>query len=204
MRPTVRGWVLALLVGPVAFACSHTRVQDVEVIEPLPAQPFGKLLVLGIHEDSRVRRLFENAFVAELAAQNVEGVQSYKFIYEERAITVSNVLRALQESGADSLVTVRAMNADTGTPRIARREGSAVFDLKPLSGDRSVFSRGTQVTLQTNVYEAGSKRLVLSATSQAVGAESVEDVGHEICRVTVTSLAREKLLKSGNSTTRFH
>jgi hypothetical protein len=195
MRRLACCFVLALLVGSIAFACSHTRVQDVEVIDPLPAQPFAKLLVLGIHEDGRIRRLFENAFVAELAAENVVGVQSYKFIYEERAINVQNVLRALQESDADSLVTVRAMNAGTGTPRIARREGSAVFDLHPLSGDQSLVSRGTQVTLQTNVYEASSKRLVLSATSQAVRPESVEDLGHEICRVTVTSLAREKLLK---------
>jgi hypothetical protein len=187
--------VLGLLVALATIACSHTRVQDVEIIEPLPAQPFVKLLVLGIHENSRTRRLFENAFVAELAAQKVEGVQSYKFIYEERAINVPNVLRALQESGADSLVTVRVMNADTGTPRIARREGSAEFDLKPLSGDRSLVSRGTQVTLQTNVYEAGTRKLVLSATSQAVRPESVEDIGREICRVTVASLAREKLLR---------
>jgi hypothetical protein len=195
MHRPVRCFVLALLVGTIALACSHTRVQDVEVIEPLPAQPFAKLLILGIHEDGRIRRLFENAFVAELAAEKVVGVQSYKFIYEERAINVQNVLRALQESGADALVTVRAMNAGTGTPRIARREGSAVFDLHPLNGDQSLVSRGTQITLQTNVYEASSKRLVLSATSQAVNPESVEEIGHEICHATVVSLAREKLLK---------
>jgi hypothetical protein len=35
--------VLALLVGLATVACSHTRVQEVEVIEPLPAQPFAKL-----------------------------------------------------------------------------------------------------------------------------------------------------------------
>jgi hypothetical protein len=187
--------VLALLAGTIAVACSHTRVQDVEVFGPPPAQPFAKLLVLGIHEDGRIRRLFENAFVSELAAEKVDGVQSYKFIYEERAINVTNVLRALQESGADSLVTVRAINAETGTPRIAHRQGSATFDLNPLSGDRSLVSRGTQFTLQTNVYEASSKRLVLFATSQTVGPESVEEIGREICRVTVTSLADKKLLR---------
>ena len=90
MHRVARCLVLALLVGLATLACSHTRVRDVEVIGPPPAQPFAKLLVLGIHEDSRIRRLFENAFVAELAAEKVDGVQSYKFIYEERAINVTN------------------------------------------------------------------------------------------------------------------
>ena len=42
---------------------------------------------------------------------------------------------------------------------------------------------------------AGNKKLVLSATSQAVNPESVEELGHEICRATVVSLSREKLLR---------
>jgi hypothetical protein len=187
--------VLALLVGLATLACSHTQVQDVEVIEPLPAKPFAKFLVLGIHENGRTRRLFENAFVAELTAENVEGVQSYKFIYEEQAIRVENVLRALQESGADALVTVRVMNADIRTPQRGPRSGSATFDLYPIGGDHSLFSQGTRVTLQTNVYEAGNRKLVLSATSEAIRPESVEEIGHQICHATVVSLAREKLLR---------
>lgn len=186
---------LGLLAGLAALACSHTRVQDVEVFTPLPAQPFAKLLVLGLHEDARIRRLFENAFVAELAAEKVDGVQSYTFIYDERAINVPNALRALQESAADALVTVRVMSADLHAARTGSRENYASFDLYPLGGDHSLFARGSQVTLQTNVYDAATKKLLLTVTSRAVNPESVEEIGRELCRVTVTSLAREKLLR---------
>ncbi len=193
---SARVFLLGLLVGLAAWGCAGTRTQEIEVYEPLPSHAFGKFLVLGIHVDGRIRRLFENAFVAELAGHGVEGVQSYRFIYEEQAITVPNVLRAVQESGADALITVRVLEADLG-PKVSRpvQRENLEFDLFSENPERRLLPRRDKVTLQTNVYQSANRHLVLSATSRVFSPDSVETIGQEVCRETVASLAKARLIR---------
>ncbi len=188
--------LLGLLVGLVTFGCAGAHTQELEVFEPLPSQPFAKFLVLGIDEDGRVRRLFENAFVAELTRQGLEGVQSYRFIYEEKAITVPNVQRAVQESGADALITVRAIevNLQTKIGRPMQRD-NLEFDVLSKDPERRLLPQRGKVTLLTNIYQAANRQLVLSATSRVTNPDSVETVGREVCRETVASLAKSKLIR---------
>ena len=192
----IRCCSMGLLVGVVAWGCASTGTLEVEVYDPLPSQPFAKFLVVGIHENGRIRRLFENAFIAELAGRGVEGVQSYRFIYEERAISVPNVLRAVQESGADAVITVRVLEADRQPKRQqpVQRETFSI-DLNPESTAPTLLPRRDKFTLQTNVYQAADRHLVLSAMSRVVGPDSVETIGEEVCRETVESLSREHLLR---------
>ena len=192
----VRFRLIGLLVGLLLTGCASTGTIEVEVYEPLPSQPFAKFLVVGIHEDGRIRRLFENAFVKELAGQGVGGVQSNRFIFEERAINVERVMRAVQESGADGVITVRAVDVDLQpkTERPIQRE-TLEYDLFSDNPERRLLPRRDKVTLQTNVYQAATKHLVLSATSRVVSPDSVEAIGQEVCRETVESLAREKLIR---------
>ncbi len=188
--------LLGLLIGLVTYGCAGTHVQELDVYESPPSQPFVKFLVVGIHEDGRIRRLFENSFIAELTRQGVEGVQSYRFIYEEKAITVPNVLRAVQESGADALITYRAVDVNL-QPKIARpvQRESLEFDVLSQNPERRLLPRRDKVTLQTNVYQAANRHLVLSATSRVISPDSVETVGREICRETVETLTREKFIR---------
>jgi hypothetical protein len=174
--------------GPVPRA---TACEDTEGRNAQPFRPFSPARGPG-----RIRRLFENAFVATLAGQGVEGVQSYRFIFQEQAITIPNVLRAVQESGADALITVRVVEADfqPKATRPVQRE-TLEFDLFSQNPERSLLPRRDKVTLQTNVYQTANRHLVLSATSRVVSPESVETIGQEVCRETVEALAQRKLIR---------
>jgi hypothetical protein len=187
--------LIGLLVGLLACGCAGTQTQ-VEVYEPLPSQSFAKFLVVGVHTDGRIRRLFENSFIATLKGQGAEGVQSYRFIFEEQALNAPNVLRAVQESGADAVILVRVLDTDIQpkTARPVQRE-NLEFDLGSQDPARRLLPRRDKVTLQTNVYQAANRQLVLSATSRVVGPESVEAIGQEVCRETVEALAKNKLLR---------
>ena len=186
---------IGFLLGLLACGCAGTRTQEVEVYAPPPSQPFTKFLVVGIHADGRVRRVFENAFVATLAGHGVEGVQSYRFIFEEQALNRPNVLRAVQESGADAVITVRVVAAAVQPPtaRPGQRE-NLEFDLFSANPERRLLPPRDKVTLQTNVYQSATRQLVLTATSRVVSPESVETVGQELCQNTVEELAKEKFI----------
>jgi len=191
----VRFRLLGLLVILLACGCAGTRTQEVEVYAPPPSQPFAKFLVVGIHEDGRIRRLFENAFVKELAGHGVEGVQSYRFIFEERAINAERVLRAVQESGADAVITVRVVEADfQPKPERPIQRDTLSFDLFSQNPERSLLPPRDKVTLQTNVYQSANRQLVLSTTSRVVSPESVETIGQELCQNTVEELAKGKFI----------
>ncbi len=188
--------VLALLVGLVAYGCMGTHTQTIEVYEPRPPEPFAKFLVVGAHADGRIRRLFENAFVGTLTRHGVEGVQSYRFLYEEQAITPANVLRAVEASGADAVLTVRVLEAEV-RPKAMRpipRE-RLEFDLFSTNPERQLLPRPDKVRLRTNVYQADNRHLVLSATSLVISPESVERVGQELCEETIKILTQENLLR---------
>jgi hypothetical protein len=195
MLGSPRHRLIGLLVGLVAWGCAGTRMQEVVVYHPTPAQPFTRFLVVGVHENGRTRRLFENAFVAELGKQGVQGVQSHKSIYEERAITLPNVERAIRETGADALITVRVLDAhlQPKPDRPAMRE-SLAFDLLSENPDRRLLPKPDQVSLRVNVFHTATRQLVLSAFPRSVRPESVEEIAHEVCQETVEALARESLI----------
>jgi len=196
------GWLrriaIALLIGVVGLAvwgCAGTSMRDVQVYSPVPTEPFGKFLVVGIHENGRTRRLFENAFVAELDKQGVEGVQSYKSIYEERAITLPNVERAVRETGADAVITVRAVEVDIQPQNRPMQRDTLSFDLGSSDPNRRLLPHRDQVSLQINVFKSATREIVISATSRSVRPDSVEEIGREACQATVEALAREHLLR---------
>jgi hypothetical protein len=187
--------LVGLLLGLLTCGCAGTRTQEVEIYAPPPSQPFAKFLVVGVHEDGRIRRLFENAFVATLGNHGVEGVQSYRFIFEEKALNRANVLRAVQESGADAVITVRVVDAEfqPQTARPVQRE-NLEFDLFSENPERRLLPRSDKVTLRTNVYQSANRQLVLTTTSRMVRPDSVESIGQEVCQNTVEELAKGKFI----------
>lgn len=181
------GWrsLVGLFVGLLACGCAGTQLQNVEVLPLKPPQVFTKFFVVGVSEDGRMRRLFENAFVAELGRQGVEGVQSYKYLYEERAISAPNIQRAAQEYGADAVIAVRVVDAE-GQPTTQRETFESQQTLS--------LPRRERVSLRVNVFQATTRYLALSAISKSVGFDSVNTVAYEVCQETVKALAREHLI----------
>jgi DNA-binding transcriptional MocR family regulator len=187
---------LLLAVG----GCSTTRTVEVEVFQPLPAQPLKKIRVVALHENGRVRRIFENTLVAELTAHGVEGIASHRFIYQESAINVRSVQRAIAESNADGVITARVLDADLKN-RPARVQMGApaadVYDLQsapPEQVENLMPRKPSSVVIQTNTYAAAGTTLLLTANSRAIRPESVEEVSREVSQETIRSLAREKVL----------
>jgi hypothetical protein len=177
--------LVGLFVGLLACGCTGTHLQSVEVLPLKPPQVFTKFFVVGVSEDGRMRRLFENAFVAELGRQGVAGVQSYKYLYEERAISAPNIQRAAQEYGADAVIAVRVVDA----------EGQPMTQRETLESQQPTLVLGRErVSLRVNVFQATTRYLVLSAISNSVGFDSVNTVAYEVCQETVKTLAREHLI----------
>jgi hypothetical protein len=160
-------------------------LQSVEVVPLKPPQVFTKFFVVGVSEDGRMRRLFENAFVAELGRQGVEGVQSYKYLYEEGSISAPNIQRAAKEYGADAVITVRVVDAE-GQPTSQRETLE--------SQQTTLLPRRERVSLRVNVFQATTRYLALTAISKSVGFDSVNTVAYEVCQETVKALARENLI----------
>ncbi len=174
----------ALFLMLAAWGCAGTQLHNVEVFNLQPPQVFTKFVVVGVSEDGRMRRLFENAFAAELQRQRIEGIQSYKLLYEERAISAPNIERAAKEAGADGVITIRLVDAD-GQP--AQRE--SLETQQP-----TLLPRRERVSLRINVFQASTRYLALSAISKSVGFDSVNTVASEVCQETVAAMLRENLV----------
>jgi hypothetical protein len=195
---------MILVSGLLAFSalsgCGVTRTVEVEVLRPLAAEPQKKILVVGLHENGRVRRIFENTLVAELARHGAEGIPSTRFIYQESALNVQRIKRAIEEAKVDGVITARVLDADLrnrtkpAAPAAADADPFDMGSAAPPELPNLMPRKPSRVTIQTNTYLAAGTTLLLTATSRAINPETVEELSHEISLETVRSLSQEKLL----------
>jgi hypothetical protein len=130
----------------------------------------------------------------------VEGIASHRFIYQESAINVRSVQRAIAEANVDGVITARVLDADLKN-RPARVQMGAqaadAYDLQsapPGQVENLMPRKPSSVVIQTNTYAAAGTTLLLTANSRAIRPESVEELSREVSQETIRSLLREKVL----------
>lgn len=111
MKLTLRVAILFILVV-MAFGAVTGGNETPRIVEKMKVEGdiprFTKVLVLGITDDSAVRRGFEDRFVSILKGRRVDGLPSWK-VSEGlgEAPDKEKILIALTGSGIDAVLTVR-------------------------------------------------------------------------------------------------
>jgi len=79
-----RGWTAGATVTAAAIlfisGCAATQIIDQWTDPRYTAASFKRIVVIGVSEQTTIRRVFEDEFVAQLQAAGTDAVPSYKFI----------------------------------------------------------------------------------------------------------------------------
>lgn len=198
---TLLGMLAAFALGT---GCSHsTQVQQSWKDPELTQIQYQKFLAVAITADGATRRNAEQALVEALPAGKV--APGYQFIEDAESLKQPGQVRAaIQEAGADALVTLRF---------VSRREELDYVPGAPLPASHVGFNsywgrvyapRGTVVVqtaepiqrtyvlVETNIYDAKTEKLVWSGTTETVNPSSVQ----KLVQDTVEALKRE-MVKQG-------
>jgi hypothetical protein len=191
---------LVLLVG----GCSSTRlVNQWENPQAVPAR-FSRILVIGITQQTVMRRLFEDAFVAKLKSEGVDAVPSYQLIPEDGPVAEARLQEAAARAQADGVLMTRLLGVERKTEITPGYYGAPPFvgwGFYPwYSAGWIGFYDPPRVyqydvyTSETSLYDMPRNQLVWAGTVQT---ERPGDLNKEIQRyaeIVVKALKREQIL----------
>ena len=166
-------WVSLLLFIALLSACATTTPTAVWKDPSYHARP-AKVMVIGVAKNPLNRRLFEDEFVVQLKARGTEAIASYTVLSDQLQDDQQAVALKVRELGADSVLISRLVSKKTVRVYVP----GTVYYLPPLYntwpdyyGYRYLYTpdyvaEDEYAIIETNLYQAGSDRLVWAATAE--------------------------------------
>jgi hypothetical protein len=207
-----------LLITSLLTGCASISLVDSWKDPGASAQRYRKLLIVGIAEKRQMRQVFEEVFAAELTKKGVAAVPSYPLTGFEIKPTRAALEQAVSKSGADGVITTRlvALKKDTEakTGFIMTDKGFSSpnfadptlhpYNMYDFYGGSVAYAefkhQSVEVTmktiysLQTNLFDAGTSRLVWTGLTSAVNPEGIITLTDEVAEVVIKAMAQAGLL----------
>ncbi|MEP7329140.1 MAG: DUF4136 domain-containing protein, partial [Betaproteobacteria bacterium] len=170
-------------VALLLAACQTTTIRSAWYDTTYNGGVLRKVVVVasdGTNADSRV---FEDIFVQKLNAAGVQGIPGYATVSPEARRAEGTFSAAIASTGADAVLMVRLLRVDTKT------QVSTMLVPGPTWGPYGGFYGGfyggpgfypvadvTQydvATVETNLYDARTRRLIWAATTETINPNNV-------------------------------
>jgi hypothetical protein len=207
------GKLLILACLLLQVACTRMKFTDVWVDETRGNQPFHSFLVIGIADTRGNREDFENYFVDKLKAAGVDALASIKVLPDTTKINRESVLAAIDGLDIDAaIVTHMTGNVESENAGPPKRLGILhgygygpgytsyqMYDYYPYVShyvhQPGYYTVHNVVSLETNLYDVSTEKLVWSGRSSQFAPDSVDDVIAQLTRLVITDLKKKKLLQ---------
>lgn len=110
-RPARIG-IVALSLAALASCAASTQLTSSWGDPAAADRGFKKVVVVGASPNASTRRMYEDAFVAELQSRGIEGIASYTFGGEGQLDKEQAIVK-LKEIGADGVIVTRLVDKET-------------------------------------------------------------------------------------------
>jgi len=191
----------------VITGCASTTLQSQWRDPSYTGGPFRKIFVIGLSaKDVTARRIFEDVMVARLTAAGVQALPAWQYLQGEGPAAESAAAAAVESTGADAVLMARLVAVDTRisvTPVVVPGPGFGWYG--PYAGWYSGWYAAPQVTqydvatVETTLFDAKTKRLVWSTTSQTINPASVQKEAPAFADTIVAALQTAGLLPAPKS-----
>jgi len=189
-------------------SCSSSNLVDVWNDPTYHESPLQKVFVIAIRRDPVQRRIWEDAFAAELSEHGVNAMSSYH-LFADALPDTNQIIQTIREKGFDGILMVRHISAETKTHyvpgytssepiqryNVFRKEYDSYFlDVQhPGYVDSSVVHRrAIDVWVVRN-----DERMIWSATSNSPDRSTVKAVQEDIAGLVIPELLQNNIIKSG-------
>lgn len=194
---------VAAFVAALALAgCASTTLQSTWSDPTFSGGPFRKFFVMGLSaRNVTARRVFEDIMVAKLQAAGAQAVPAYQYLNEDGPSGEQSLQAAVAQSGADAVMMERLLGVDTRTnfstvmvPGPMMGPGMGWYG--PYSGWYAVpqVSQYQVAMAETTLYDAKSRQLVWTATSQTFNPTSVQQEAPGLADAVIGALKQRGLV----------
>ncbi|OGS33320.1 MAG: hypothetical protein A2293_08585 [Elusimicrobia bacterium RIFOXYB2_FULL_49_7] len=186
--------------------CASSRLVDIWHDPTFQNQPLSNLLVISARKDAVKRRIWEDAFAAELVKQGIMATSSYR-LFPEAPPDTNQVVESAQTNGFDGILVILRRRTETttqfiqGYSSIERDRRYSTFweryrtyyleiEHPGYIDSQTVDIREIDVTATGN-----DRRLIWSATSKTPDPVSVIDVQLGIADQIISKLIKGGILR---------
>ena len=199
---------IALWLTSMLCSCASVSMQDTWRNPTLHAPRLQKVLVVSITGKESNRRVYEDMIVSELSRRGVVGVTSHSLLSSSAPPDWDALDRAVKQTGAQAVLTVQTVKLEKQTtvqpsnmgiyPGYWYPQAFPAWDLPGYYG--SMYYGPTYVssydvaTIQVNLFDAASGKLLWAGTLESSEPEKVTAVGQDLAHKVVKELAKEGLI----------
>lgn len=198
---------LCLLVAATLLAaCSSTTLSG-SWRDPDFRGQIRKVYIVGVAKQDINRRIFEDTFSRELQPFGVTGLTSYRDLPSSETIVKEDVARELKRNGADSILMARMVSLRTeqvvtpgyvsgyAPPAPYYRSWDSYYDRRfEAIYQPPTISEFQVATIEANLYEAATGRLIWSAQLETVVENNLEKLFSDFVKTVSKDLQKQGLI----------
>jgi hypothetical protein len=205
MSPCVRVSAALCAVGLALMlleSCASTTLVSSQRNPAYAGPALKRLMVIGETADLRVRRAFEDEFVAKLKAAGVTAVPSYPLIPETGSVDQAQLRKAVEGAGVDGVLAARLVKVEqqeTAAEVLNFEDRSAGFYGYYSSGstgsfDPSLGGESNAITIHFDLYSVAGSRLAWSGDAATFPSTDVKQVTAGLAYTVIPTLKKQKLI----------
>lgn len=165
----------------------------------VPPKPYRNLVVFGVAANGKVRRAYEDDFVAALKARGVTARAGHGLLRDGGLADVKAVRKAVGQSGADGVIVTHLVGERTDAARVSPGSyvtpslyGSLYPYYQRVYGyvtEPGYYAHYPVLQLETNLYDAPREKLVWSARSETMDPGSEKTTIRQVIASAIKRLA---------------
>jgi len=195
---------MGMLIAVLTTACATTKITAAWKDPSYQGHP-RKIMVIGVAQKPLNKRVMEDEFVRQLKARGANAVASYTVMPDEKQSDHTVIDAKLKEQGADAVLISRLASKKTVHTYV---QGSVTYPPSYYNNWRDYYGYGSQsvytpgytaeeeyALMETNLYDAGSDKLIWSAASETEIRGSDQNQIKSYIGVMVNAMADQKLVR---------
>jgi len=195
-------WWLVALVVVLLDCCASTSLVSSQRNPTYAGPALKRLIVVAVASDPRVRKAFEDEFVAKLNAANVNAQPSYPLVSDTSSVSKAQLKEVLERAGADGALAARLVRVDTDLNALQmfnfedRSAGFYAYYSSEPSGslDPSLVGGPNPITIHFDLYSVAGSQLAWAGDAATFPSTDVKQVAAGLAYTLIPALKKQNLI----------
>jgi hypothetical protein len=196
---------ILLLVSSILCSCATTTLVDTWRNPTVKAPRLKKVIVVSITKKESSRIVYEDIISSELTRHGIEAVAGHRLMQGQDKSDYDALQRVVKDSAADGVLTLQTIKVEQQTtiqpgyvttyPGNWYPEAFPTWDLYGYYGSMANYGPSyiytyDVATMQVNLFDAASGKLLWAATVESAEPEKVISVAKDLSRILMESLTK--------------
>jgi len=187
------------------IACAPTKFASVWKNDSYTGGPLKSVMVVGVSENLKNRKMFEDVFTEKFKKTGTDAVPSYSAILTFKDLKKDRVLNEAEKLGIKTILVTQLLGVKEEyvhyepldyDPYRGRTAFGRHFSGPDQYAHSSVtYTKMENVRLQTNLYQRETQELIWNSVTETLRPESVKEVIDSLSSVIMKNLRTNKLVR---------